>query len=312
MKTGVSSSITALRLPKMSLSALIALVLSLCATYEQALAGQVSASKARAANAPGKKRKADESASVPVAIPSGVTGSMRKLTAVGARLESEARVTRDRAASREVRRVAKRYAQRWGALRSFVAAFTPLDAEEDFDPEALRAATVRVFGEQQELAFLRGKDRDRWTAGRQKLALVESEGLAELVTVLGGGRILAQLRREHGRYGAALGVTVAREPVVTRDAGPVMREARAVVSEYALKVCAMVDDETPGSAELAAALLAPIERAREGAPKAAKKKAAAPTASPEKVSVQRAPAEDAEKTPAAPAVPLLPTGTDGP
>lgn len=72
-----------------------------------------------------------------------------------------------------------------------------------------------------------------------------------------------------------------------------------VASKYALKVSAMVDDETPGSTELAATLLAPIERAREGASKPAKTKLTAPAASP-------------EKTPAAPAAPLLATGTDGP
>ena len=314
MKTSGSSPATALRLPKMSLSALIALILSLCATYEQALAGQVSASQKRAANAPGRKRKDDETAAVPVAIPSGVLGAMRKLTATGARLEDEARVTRDPAANRELRRAAERYVRRWGALRSFVEAFTNLEAEEDFDPEVLRAVSVRVFGEKQELVFLQGTDRDRWTAGRQKLALVEREGLAELVTALGGGRILAQLRRAHDAYGAAAGVTVAHEPAVIRDARPVMREARAAVGDYALKVSAMVDDATPGSAELAATLLAPIDAARQGAAKRAKTKAktAAPEASPEEVSSQRRPDDDAQKTPAAPAVPLRSTGTDGP
>jgi hypothetical protein len=311
MKADGSGSFTALRLPKMSLSALIALIVSLCATYEQALAGQVSASKNRAANTPGRKRKDDETAAIPVAIPSGVMGAMRKLTDTGARLESEARVTRDPAANRELRRAALRYVKRWGALRSFVDAFSALEADGDFDPETLRAAMVRVFGEKRELAFLRGKDRDRWTAGRQKLALVEREGLAELVTGLGGGRILAQLRREHDAYGAASGVTVARGIDATRDARPVMREARAAVGDYALKVSAMADDATPGSAELVATLLAPIESARQGAPKRAKTKAkaAVPEASPEKVSVQRLPNGDAEKTPA---VPLLSTGTDGP
>jgi hypothetical protein len=138
---------------------------------------------------------------------------------------------------------------------------------------------------------------------------VESDGLAEEVTALGGGVIVARLKACHEALGDALGVTAVKRARGPRNVGAIMTQAREVIEDYAIKVAAMIDEDVPGSAELVAALTAPL--------------AALPRSTSTKTSAQEERAENTVTKPAAPAPaptpapapvatpaePLKPTGT---
>ena len=259
-----NSSLTKVRIPKMSAVTLIALFMSVRSTVQEARAAQVRASKESAANTPRAKRKDEDTPKVPVAIPSGVNACVRRMNDLGESLEQAIADTGSGVNRRALRRIARRYKLRWQGLRAFVGVFTELDPSEDFDPVALRTSVEKVFGTKRSLAFLKGTDRAVWTAGRQHLALVESSGLAAQAGELGGGLVLAQLTAEHAAYGAALGVTRARPVNAPRNVAELVAQARAALGDYVLKVTAMVDAEVPGTAELAATLLAPVEEVARG------------------------------------------------
>jgi hypothetical protein len=308
-------SLTNVRFPTMSAVTWIALLMSVRTVAQEARAAQVRASRASAANTARPRRKDEDPPAVPVAIPSGVSACVRRMGDLCESLERACEDTGAAAGRRALRRIARRYALRWQALRAFVGVFAGLDASEGFDPSALRALIEKVFGAKRSLAFLKGTDRAVWTAGRQLLARLESSGLGERVSALGGGLVLAQLKAEHAAYGAALGVTQARPVSVPRNVAGLVAQARAVLGDYVLKVTAMVDAEVAGSAELAAMLLAPIEEVARG--QRASSRSAARKAAPSTPVANPAPATPPVAAPAmpvaAPAAPttdvLRPTGT---
>lgn len=316
MATQKSRSIDLARLPQMSATTLVVLMVALRTVLHDARAAQVRSSKARAANSTSRKSREEEVAAVPVAIAPGVTACMKRMTAVCERLEHDVRAASAKPDRETLRLAVQRYRACWRALRSFVDAFSALEAGDGFDPSALRAASKAVFGGKRPMTFVREAEREMWSKGRQKLALIESQGLAAEVTALGGGVILARLNAQHVALGAALGVTEVKRASEPSGLSATMTQARALVSEYAIKVAAMIDEEIPGSAELAAALTTPLTELRKNtrrAPKRASKETA--TNSSEKIA-PRAPAPVVETvavpvTPpvAAPAELLKPTGT---
>lgn len=317
MATRKSRSIDHARLPQMSATALVVLMVALRTALHDARAAQVRASKARAANSASRKGREEEVASVPVAIAPGVTTCMKRMTAVCERLEHDVQAA-SRKPDRETLRLAvQRYRTCWRALRSFVDAFGALEAGEEFNPSALRAASKVVFGGKRPMTFVREAEREMWSKGRQKLALVESHGLAAEVTALGGGVILARLHAQHDALGAALGVTEVKRASEPRGLSATMAQARALVSEYAIKVAAMIDEEVPGSAELAAQLTAPVAELRKNTRRATKRAAGENPTNPTEKTEPRAPAPVAEPVvvpvappEAAPTEPALkPTGT---
>ena len=313
MMTLTSRSIVQKKLPPMTATALVVLLVALRTEYHDARAAQVRASKAHAANGASRKGKAEEAPAVPVAIPQGVASCMKRLTGVCERLEREVQGTSASPDRQSLRRLARRYKVCWRSLRAFVDGFVELEAGEDFDPTALRAASKTVLGGTRPLMFLRADDREMWSQVRQKLALVESDGLAEEVTALGGGVIVARLKACHEALGDALGVTAVKRARGPRNVGAIMTQAREVIEDYAIKVAAMIDEDVPGSAELAAALSAPV--AALGANKTAKPQRAAQKEPAENtvtkpVAPTPAPAPAPVPAPvAAPAEPLKPTGT---
>lgn len=283
-----SRSIATVRLPRMTASALVSLIVSLGTAFRESRDAQVRASKVRAANAPHRRPKGDEPLAVPVSISASVSSCARRLGEACDTLEEAVQRSMDRPDRTTLRRLARRYASRWRALRAFVSAFDDLDPAEGCDPVALRAAAERVFGKKPSLAFVRSNNRASWATGRQKLALVESAGLAEHVKALGGGLVLAQLRAEHDAFGAALGVTGVRRANPPAAVAASMEQARALVCEYVVKVSALEDAEVVGSAELVATLLAPIDAlrqerrapAKDGAPRDVPTPATPPNAPP--------------------------------
>lgn len=305
-------SIANVRLPSMTATALVALMVVLRTVLHDARNAQVRASKARAANGSSRKGKDDESPALPVSIPPGVVSCMKRMTTVCADLEREVQAASAKPDRRTLRRLARRYGASWRALRAFVSAYFELEAAGGIDATALRAAHDVVFGGKRSQLFLRADDEEMWTQGRQKLALVESKGLAAQIASLGGEGIVAHLRSTHDAFGAALGLTDVKPAAEPRNVRNTMALARAAVDEYAVKVAAMIDAEVPGSAELASVLVAPIFAAcasRRAEPKTATEEEApddtvskpdvpAPVAAPVPVA-----------TPVAPVEPLKPTGT---
>jgi len=308
-------SIANLRLPSMTATALVALIVTLRTVFHDARSAQVRASKARAANSPSRKGKDDESPAVPVAIPPGVVTCMKRLTAVCASLEREVQSASARPDRRTLRRIARRYGASWRALRAFVSAYFELEAAGGIDATALRAAHDAVFGGKRSQMFLRADDEEMWSQGRQKLALVESKGLAAQVVSLGGEGIVAHLRATHDAFGAALGLTDVKPATEPRNVRNTMALARAAVDEYLVKVAAMIDAEVPGSAELANVLVTPIFAACESRRAESKVTVAEEEGTEDTRSTPVAPAPVAAPVaapvvaPVVPVEPLKPTGT---
>jgi hypothetical protein len=128
----------------MSAATVIALLMSVRTAAQEARAAQVRASRERAANTTRPRRKDEDTPAVPVAIPSAVSACVRRLNELCESLERAREDTGVALNRQALRRIARRYALRWQALRAFVGVFAGLDASEGFDPSALRAREVRV------------------------------------------------------------------------------------------------------------------------------------------------------------------------
>jgi hypothetical protein len=95
-----------------------------------------------------------------------------------------------------------------------------------------------------------------------RLDRIEEDSLGDVFDALGGTVFLTTLQKAHKAYGKALGLTESKRPKAsTPDVRAAMDEFYAALRLYVVRVSASADEDDPGSAERAAALLAPIEDA---------------------------------------------------
>lgn len=164
------------------------------------------------------------------------------------------------AASGEAREVANRNLDAaWGGLRWWARGWALLPYDEHAaQAEGARALEAKIFPDG--LRFTQLPFRSQWVESQARLGLIDKEGLAELIRTLGGELLLSAVRRAHGDFGRALGLTeVPDEP----EAAPQMREGMdqlgSCVRRYVLQVTAHADSGEPGAEALADALLAPLK-----------------------------------------------------
>ncbi len=295
-------------IPLMTAAALLALARSLQTSLTTAQAAQVSASEAQAANTRGRRRNdAEPEAAVPVSIPGNIPSCMKRLDGACATLSLARRSAASEGAGRapsSVRQsVTGRYRKAWSAVTGQLSVWNKAGVISEL-PEASRASLTRVFGEELRAPDLSGTAAAAWVKGADTLDHVKSEGVEALFSSLGGARVLANLTRTHAEIGASLGITVAVSSstpasISVRDA---LAAARSVMSEYVIKVHAMIDPEVPGSEAVASSLLAPFGELSKRARPVKKATKTAPVTPP----VTRREVAD----PANDAAPLRPTGTD--
>lgn len=278
-------------LPRMTAGELTAMILaletSLHAVHPEPAAG--AAHTARKQSAP----RAAPSMAIPaqvVACAARLVAARRALTlasdgAVSAR-EAEAAARASRALRRGHYNRCKRA---WTAFYAMLGAWREAGALVLL-PDASRAAMDRVVPPTG-APNLRRRALALWNDGARQLAQLERSGASETVAALGGAAVYAHLRATHDALGTSLGIAKPVEASTARPGrvSPALTHAASALRDYVLKVYGMADDAVEGSADVAAALLAPLldlaasHRARP---------AAAKTPQPEVAPAAPAPAND--------------------
>ncbi len=258
-----------------------------------------------------------------VCVPGNVTGCMKRLGGAGEtlasarqrgvkRAQTEAQAKANRAQRREALQA---YKQAWSSACSQVGVWRGTGRLAKL-PESSREPLERIFPRGM-TGLANGRALAVHTLGAERLDAMKSEGVVATFHELGGAEVLAHLQQAHQKFSTSLGVSPTSPKSATATApeapevAPALARVRKLLGEYALKVCAMVDPEEPGSETVAYALLEPLHDAvvksarRSAKSKPARKAPAKPAAKPAEapaVVVQQPPANDT--TPA-----LRPTGT---
>jgi hypothetical protein len=122
--------------------------------------------------------------------------------------------------------------------------------------DKIRALHKMLFGEG--MTFINLSYKEEWTQSETRLKAIADGGYEAVITEMGGGPLLENLKRAHAAYGDVLGITA---PVEEED-NPEVRENLlkliGAIKEYVVKVVAWADPEEAGSQELSDALLLPL------------------------------------------------------
>jgi hypothetical protein len=99
----------------------------------------------------------------------------------------------------------------------------------------------------------------QWAAVKARLAVAEKSGLEAHFAALHGAFFLAALRRLHGVYGDALGITNPMQATdVEAKLAPFAAEVRAELKRYVEKIVASVEPDEPQTIEVMNTLLLPL------------------------------------------------------
>ncbi|ACY15668.1 hypothetical protein [Haliangium ochraceum] len=107
------------------------------------------------------------------------------------------------------------------------------------------------------LRFTRLDYAAQWVASDSRLQLID-DGLAGHFAELGGGALLAALRRAHAAFGEAMGLTAVPEEEPEQRVLEPLRAFRTQLRRYVLQVAAHLDPDDPLSEQMSDALLAPL------------------------------------------------------
>jgi hypothetical protein len=180
----------------------------------------------------------------------------------------------------------------WAAMRWWCKGWALVPyAEHATLAEAARVLEAQIFPDG--LRFTQLAFRTQWVESQSRLGLIEKEGLASRIDVLGGRPLLEAVRKAHDDFGRALGITQASdEPDSSAAVRQGMDQLMSSMRRYVLQVTAHADSGEPDSATLADALLMPI--------KTWKSRPATPAASDDAPVTQPAPTPPAADLPAVP------------
>jgi hypothetical protein len=140
----------------------------------------------------------------------------------------------------------------WGAFNDWLLGWTRVPAENQ---DAATKLYDMLFTEG--LAFLKAKYKTEYAESDARLRALTPDHEA-LIETLGGTPILQHLRDAHAAYGVALGVTEVQPTPTKTTIRAELDAVRAALRDYVAKVVAYEDPDIEGSAELVAALLAPL------------------------------------------------------
>lgn len=143
------------------------------------------------------------------------------------------------------------------AARSITEAVLAVDEPENTLRPHAKAIHDVFFADG--LGYVNFPYKRQWSAVKARLTVADEAGLAARFEALGAPFLLAALRRLHAEYGAALGITDAKQAVdVEAKLAPLADAVREELRRYVEKVVASVEPDEPATAEVAAALLRPL------------------------------------------------------
>lgn len=144
----------------------------------------------------------------------------------------------------------------WSGLQDFLTAYSKLPDV----PQAAEAASLKALLYPDGLKFLLIAYELEWAESQARLDRIQTQGLDQRLTALGGGLFLQTLTAAHDAYGKVLGLT--KVQAETMVVPPSLRDAMdgfaAALRKYVAKVLGSVDDDDPATQALADALLAPL------------------------------------------------------
>jgi len=203
---------------------------------------------------------------LPAHAPAPVRRAAERLRASTLALQSAWQATRDAAEGVDRRAADHRMDVAWGAAYDRLSACAALPAGSY--PRAGRAARLmgKLFPDG--LSFLKLPYSHEWAESGQRLALLDDKAVSAELRDLIGDDFVQELQKAHAAYGDALGITEAQAPPdVVRVQEP-LRDLQAAVRDYALQLAAAASDQ-PDFAAAVPGALAPVDRAREDAARAA-------------------------------------------
>jgi hypothetical protein len=193
---------------------------------------------------------------VPKGAPENVRKAAKKLRTATVDLR-QAWSSSGRSAPMDKRPADIRVDKAWGALYSRLDAYASLPAGEH--KRAKRAAELLDVIYPDGLQFLTLPYNAEWAEGEKRLKLIEEDELAEDIDALAGPEFLAEVRKAHRIYGEAIGVTRPAAEAKRANLVDPLRALGRAITQYALQVIAMVDDEKPESIALVKRALRPID-----------------------------------------------------
>jgi hypothetical protein len=195
-------------------------------------------------------------AGVPKGAPENVRKAAKKLRAATVDLR-QAWSSTGRAAPMEKRPADIRVDKAWGALYGRLDAYASLPSGEH--KGAKRAAELLDVIYPDGLQFLTLPYSAEWAEGEKRLKLIEEDELAEDLDALAGPEFLAEVRKAHKIYGEAIGVTKPAAEVKRANLVDPLRALGRAITQYALQVVSLIEDEKPESVEMVKRALRPID-----------------------------------------------------
>jgi hypothetical protein len=193
---------------------------------------------------------------LPKEAPENVRRAAKKLRSATVDLQQAWGAT-GRSAPMEKRPADIRVDKAWGALYSRLDAYASLPAGEH--KRAKRAAELLDLIYPDGLQFLTLPYSAEWAEGEKRLRLIEDDELAEDLDALAGPEFLAEVRKAHKLYGEAIGITKPSGEAKRVNLVDPLRALGRAITQYALQVIAMVDDEKAESVEVVKRALRPID-----------------------------------------------------
>jgi hypothetical protein len=152
----------------------------------------------------------------------------------------------------------------WGALRGRLQMYALLP--ETTYPDAKRAGEIAasLFGESG-LSFLTEKYPEQYAIAESILRRIDGESMADDIDRIAGKEFLENVRTQHVAYGNMVAAVLKREIGLSEDLSEHIDHLGQALVEYATKVLASVDRDTPETIISAQTALQPIDVFRDAA-----------------------------------------------
>lgn len=179
----------------------------------------------------------------------------------------------------------------WAAIAARLEAYSTLPVA--LYPRAAKAAELlaKLFGPTSKPAFLRDVYAMQWTAMAAVLKRIDDDGMQRDIDDLIGPEFLSEAKRIQPLYGAMVKGVLTREDGFGQNLATHTRAMQRAIVDYAIKMCATIDEDDPATVDVARTALRPIEQYRNN--NAARRNAAPPAAPNEAIAPK--PAEPSNK-----------------
>lgn len=152
----------------------------------------------------------------------------------------------------------------WGALRGRLQNYALLPEMTYPDAKRANEIIVSLFGESG-LSFLTEKYPEQHAIAESILRRIDGESMAVDIDRIAGKDFLENVRAQHIAYGTMVAAMLKREKALAEDMSDHLRDMGQALVEYATKVLASMDRDTPATIKAAQTALRPIDVFREAA-----------------------------------------------